>query len=78
MAYSADVLNGVSIESQPDEDSDRRKSTDEAAGFISPKEFEKELPLVEDGQVSLSELLSRVVQSVYAEMTEMAETYAFY
>ncbi|KAI0292502.1 mediator complex subunit MED14-domain-containing protein [Multifurca ochricompacta] len=33
-----------------------------------------ELPVVDDGQVPLSELVSRVVQACYAEMTEMAET----
>ena len=38
------------------------------------EELENELPLVLDGQVPLGELLSRVVQTIYAELTEMAET----
>jgi mediator of RNA polymerase II transcription subunit 14 len=33
-----------------------------------------ELPVVDDGQVQLSDLVSRVVQACYAELTEMAET----
>ncbi|KAH9963764.1 mediator complex subunit MED14-domain-containing protein [Russula dissimulans] len=36
--------------------------------------LEAELPVVDDGQVPLSELVSRVAQACYAEMTEMAET----
>ena len=45
-------------------------------GFDEPpiELLEAELPFVEDGQVPLSELVSRVVQACYAEMTEMAET----
>lgn len=38
-------------------------------------ELESELPQVNDEMVPLGELLSRVVQSIYAELTEMAETY---
>jgi mediator of RNA polymerase II transcription subunit 14 len=36
--------------------------------------LESELPLVYDGQAPLSELLSRVVQTIYTELSEMAET----
>jgi mediator of RNA polymerase II transcription subunit 14 len=36
--------------------------------------LEAKLPIVDDGQVRLSELVSRVVQACYAELTEMAET----
>ncbi|KAI9510089.1 mediator complex subunit MED14-domain-containing protein [Russula earlei] len=45
-------------------------------GFDEPpiELLEKELPKVDDGQVKLSELVSRVVQACYAEMTEIAET----
>ncbi|KZT40826.1 MED14-domain-containing protein [Sistotremastrum suecicum HHB10207 ss-3] len=41
---------------------------------ISLAELEAELPRVEFEQVELSELLSRFVQAVYAELSEMAET----
>jgi mediator of RNA polymerase II transcription subunit 14 len=41
-------------------------------GFDQPPE--DELPVVDDGQVQLRDLVSRVVQACYAEMTEMAET----
>ena len=41
-------------------------------GFDEPPEVE--LPVVDDGQVQLRDLVSRVVQACYAEMTEMAET----
>jgi hypothetical protein len=41
-------------------------------GFDEPPEAE--LPIVDDGQVQLRDLVSRVVQACYAEMTEMAET----
>ncbi|TFY81803.1 hypothetical protein EWM64_g2210 [Hericium alpestre] len=36
--------------------------------------LERELPLVYEGQVPLREVVSRVVQACYAELTEMAET----
>jgi len=39
------------------------------------EELERELPIVYEGQIPLGELLSRVVQAIYAELTEMAETY---
>lgn len=42
-------------------------------GFDEPPP-EDELPVVDDGQVQLRDLVSRVVQACYAEMTEMAET----
>ena len=38
-----------------------------------PEELERELPVVMDGQVPLGDLLSRLVQTMYAELTEMAE-----
>ena len=41
----------------------------------SQEELERELPLVQDGQVPLSELVSRMAQAMYAELTELAETY---
>lgn len=46
-------------------------------GFHEPtiEELERELPVVHDGQVPLGDLLSRVVQSIYAELSELAETW---
>ncbi|KAF9242015.1 mediator complex subunit MED14-domain-containing protein [Melanogaster broomeanus] len=38
------------------------------------EQLEMELPVVLDGQVSLGELLSRVMQAIYAELSELAET----
>jgi mediator of RNA polymerase II transcription subunit 14 len=38
------------------------------------EELEGELPVVFDGQVPLGELLERVVQGIYAELVELAET----
>ncbi|KAJ8076986.1 mediator complex subunit [Marasmius tenuissimus] len=45
-------------------------------GTLEPtlEELEGELPVVLDGQVPLGELLSRVTQSIYAELSEMTET----
>ncbi|KAK1225258.1 mediator complex subunit [Marasmius sp. AFHP31] len=45
-------------------------------GTLEPtlEELERELPVVSDGQVPLGELLSRVTQSIYAELSEMTET----
>lgn len=40
----------------------------------SQEELESELPVVYDGQVPLGDLLSRVVQGIYAELSELAET----
>ena len=36
--------------------------------------LEHELPTVRDGQYPLADVVSRVVQACYAELTEMAET----
>ena len=41
---------------------------------IPIEQLELELQPVYDGQVQLSELLSRMVQGIYTELTEMAET----
>lgn len=38
------------------------------------EELERELPVVHDGQVPLGELVSRLAQTIYAELTELAET----
>ncbi|KAJ7209599.1 mediator complex subunit MED14-domain-containing protein [Mycena pura] len=45
-------------------------------GFDQPslQDLERELPIVYDGQVALGDLLSRVMQSIYAELSELAET----
>jgi mediator of RNA polymerase II transcription subunit 14 len=40
----------------------------------TPDDLEHELPVVYDGQIPLGDLLSRVVQGVYAELSELAET----
>ncbi|KAJ7874735.1 mediator complex subunit MED14-domain-containing protein [Mycena olivaceomarginata] len=37
-------------------------------------DLEQELPVVYDGQVPLGDVLSRIVQSIYAELSELAET----
>ena len=42
------------------------------------KALESELPTVENDQKPVAELLSRVVQAIYAELTEFAETYVLY
>jgi hypothetical protein len=46
-------------------------------GFHEPtqEELERELPVVHDDQVPLGDLLSRVVQAIYAELCELAETF---
>lgn len=36
--------------------------------------LEHELPMVLDGQIPLGDLVSRVVQSIYAELVEHADT----
>lgn len=38
------------------------------------QDLEQDLPVVYDGQVALGDVLSRVVQSIYAELSELAET----
>ena len=38
------------------------------------EQLEHELRVVEDGQKSLGELVSRMAQAIYAELTEHAET----
>jgi hypothetical protein len=48
-------------------------------GFYEPstEELERELPMVYDGQVPLGDVLSRVVQAIYAELSELAETQVY-
>ncbi|KAH9940499.1 MED14-domain-containing protein [Epithele typhae] len=43
-------------------------------GEIGLEELERELPFVMDGQIPLGELVSRLAQTIYAELVEMAET----
>jgi hypothetical protein len=38
------------------------------------EELERELPFVGDGQIHLGDLLSRVAQATYAELSELSET----
>ena len=40
----------------------------------SVEELGREIPSVDEGQIPLRELLQRVTQAIYAELTEMAET----
>lgn len=51
-------------------------NNDQHLGISEPtlEELERELPVVYDGQIPLGDLLSRVVQSVYAELLELVET----
>jgi mediator of RNA polymerase II transcription subunit 14 len=41
---------------------------------IPLEDLERELPFVSDGQIPLGDLLSRVVQATYAELSELSET----
>lgn len=45
-------------------------------GFHEPtaEDLERELPVVMDGQVPLQELVSRTVQAIYAQLSELSET----
>ncbi|KAF7315273.1 Mediator of RNA polymerase II transcription subunit 14 [Mycena indigotica] len=43
-------------------------------GSPTIEELEGDLPVVYDGQVSLGDLLTRVVQTIYGELSELAET----
>lgn len=38
------------------------------------EQLEQELPFVYDGQIPLGDLLQRVMQAIYAELSELAET----
>ncbi|CAK5281368.1 unnamed protein product [Mycena citricolor] len=46
----------------------------DAGEDISVEELERDLPVVYDDQIPLGELLSRVIQNIYAELSELAET----
>lgn len=63
------VLNGTTPRHPP-----TLQNGDNSMHEPSLQELERELPVVMDGQVPLGELISRMVQSMYAELTEMAET----
>ena len=77
-------VNGIHLPGQASTSANESPSRYEAMnGFTADEiledtglaELEKELPHVYDGQVELKELLTRVMQAIYAELTEMAETY---
>ncbi|KAF8447165.1 mediator complex subunit MED14-domain-containing protein [Boletus edulis BED1] len=55
------ILNGVTTNGHLEQES-------------TLEQLEMELPVVLDGQVPLGELLSRVMQAIYAELSELAET----
>lgn len=50
----------------------------EAIDEVSLDILQRELPVVYNDQIPLGDLLQRVMQTIYAELTEMAETYAFF
>lgn len=39
------------------------------------EQLEAELPYVDDGMVYLGDLIQRVMQTIYTELSELAETY---
>ncbi|KAG6857788.1 hypothetical protein H0H87_004204 [Tephrocybe sp. NHM501043] len=49
-------------------------STNDATREPTMNELERELPTVMDGQIPLGDLISRVMQAIYAELAELAET----
>ena len=63
------TLNGNSHK-HPPEDAAPLNGTHE----LSMEELEKELPMVTKDQVPLGDLVSRMAQAIYAELTELAET----
>lgn len=65
------ALNGAVVPTPP-----TQSPPPQLNGFHEPtiEQLEQELPVVHDGQVPLGELVSRVVQAIYAELSEMAET----
>ncbi|KAI0633692.1 MED14-domain-containing protein [Trametes polyzona] len=63
------VVNGTSPHHPPN-----MQNGDSVMHEPSLEELERELPVVMDGQVPLGELVSRLSQTMYAELTEMAET----
>ncbi|OBZ68191.1 Mediator of RNA polymerase II transcription subunit 14 [Grifola frondosa] len=67
------IANGASSSTSHTQAPD---STPYTNGFHEPtqEELERELPIVNDGQVPLGELISRMAQSIYAELSELAET----
>ncbi|KAJ3553568.1 hypothetical protein NM688_g3538 [Phlebia brevispora] len=66
---NGDIVNGVSHTHLPQDGS-------VSNGLHEPdvEELERELPTVLDGQIPLGELVSRMAQAIYAELTELAET----
>ncbi|KAH8108107.1 mediator complex subunit MED14-domain-containing protein [Cristinia sonorae] len=75
---NGDIVNGALngngiITAQKLPDGEKHPYTN---GFHEPSldELERQLPVVYDGQVPLGELVSRIAQAIYAELTELAET----
>ncbi|KAF8904360.1 mediator complex subunit MED14-domain-containing protein [Gymnopilus junonius] len=65
----------VDVELEPSSSAPNNIPCLDGDGLETPLEgLEKELPIVYNDQIPLGDLLSRVVQSIYAELSELAET----
>ncbi len=73
---SEDILMDVvdSAESSTHMNGVKQEATDDVSLDI----LERELPVVHNDQIPLGDLLQRVMQTIYAELTEMAETYVLF
>lgn len=69
--YSAGSSSVISTNGHMKVEEDALQHVDEEA---SVEELEREIPFVDEGQIPVRELLQRVTQAIYAELTEMAET----
>lgn len=58
---SVPVLNGYGVDHAKEE-------------IGSIEDLERELPFVNDEQISLGDITSRLVHAIYAELSELAET----
>ncbi|KAI0644574.1 MED14-domain-containing protein [Trametes meyenii] len=68
------AVNGLVVNGTTSHAPNTIQNGDAAMHDPAPEELERELPIVMDGQIPLGELVSRLSQTMYAELTELAET----
>jgi len=69
-----DYVAQMAISAQSDAPSKTSALNGDYMDPIPPEQLEAELPVVDDAQTYLGDLLSRVVQAIYAELLEHSET----
>lgn len=74
-ATAAAAVNGNGHHPHPHTNANVNPTADQDSPPPTIAQLESELPFVDQDQIPLGEILSRVVQDVYAELVTLADTY---